>query len=432
MTKTRSLSIIFLIFSLFSLASCSGIVKGVTKAVMEEDKVDRRLCEIEGPEFNGIKQSLEDQAENSAKVTKILMVHGISTHLPGYSSRFQRKLYETLALDKTDAQTKTIKLDSNKIAWEGDDHVLGELNITRHMDASGQNELIFYELTWSPITTPQKLDLAADSANNEGLLRADLNGSLKSFMNETVPDMLIYNGAGYQKITKAVEESVCWMMADSWSDLPESGAHVCSDWAGSDFSDILTDDHFFVTHSLGSRITIDTVHNFAFSKISNNKNISLSEIENKVRDKEFTVFMMANQLPLLQMGRAAPEVTGYQDEYCKAGGKYTNLRLMKKMNIIAFSDPNDILSYPVPMSFTRKYIDSRTCPSVTNISLNVAHEKDVLGAFTFANPVQAHNGYIEDDRVISLIAEGIHEGRKSTLIQDSCRWIELKNIANAK
>lgn len=74
------------------------------------------------------------------------------------------------------------------------------------MNDEQTRELIFYELTWSPITTPQKEALAADSANTEGLPRSNLNGSLKSFMNATVPDMLIYNGNGYEKITKAIED----------------------------------------------------------------------------------------------------------------------------------------------------------------------------------------------------------------------------------
>ena len=428
MIKNKRIFFFLLPLFLLPLPGCSSIAKGVTEAVLEQKEEDRRQCEIAGPEFDGVVQSLQAQIEHPKKVTKVLMVHGISTHLPGYSIRFQKKLYETLALNKTDQDVKTIKLDSDEIKWGEQDHVLGELNITRHMNDSETQELIFYELTWSPITTPQKETLAADSANMEGLPRSDLNGSLKSFMNATVPDMLIYNGNGYEKITKAIEESVCWMIADDWSDLPESGAHLCAAWKDSKFSSIAKDDHFFVTHSLGSRITIDTIQNFASRNTTPNQNLSQSEVAQKVREKEFTVFMMANQLPLLQMGRAAPDAPAKQDAYCSADGKYGDERVMKKMNIVAFSDPNDILSYPISVNFAQEYIDSRICPSVVNISLNIAPEKDVFGTFSFANPALAHNGYIEDDRVINLIANGMHRNTPSLLIEKSCKWMEIEEL----
>ena len=101
---------------------------------------------------------------------------------------------------------------------------------------------------------------------------------------------------------------------------------------------------------------------------------------------------------------------------------------MKKMNIVAFSDPNDILSYPIPTNFAQEYIDSRICPTVVNVSLNVAPEQDVFGTFSFANPALAHNGYIEDDRVITLIANGMHRNRPSPLIEKSCKWMKIEGL----
>ena len=47
--------------------------------------------------------------------------------------------------------------------------------------------------------------------------------------------------------------------------------------------------------------------------------------------------------------------------------------------IIAFSDPNDLMSYPVPDQFADKYIESRLCPSVTNVTINVAAVNSLLG-----------------------------------------------------
>lgn len=423
-----------LLAAAFLLGGCSSIARGVAEAVLDGkgEDVDTRQCEIEGPAFGGVRQSLEAQSPQSPKITKVLMVHGISSHLPGYSSRFQKKLYDDLGLTVTDAAVKNITLDSDTVKWNKDEpRTLGTLRITRHANAENTRHLIFYELTWSPITDPQKQSLAADSANNEGLPRATLNGSLKSFMNTTVPDLLIYSGNGYDRITTSVTESVCWMLADDWDGLPESGAHQCEKWPNSTFSSVAADDNFFVTHSLGSRITIDTIQNFASV---NKKDTSRNrlKIQEDVRKKEFTVFMMANQLPLLQMGRDTPAVAAEEKTYCEADGKKSVERIMRRMNIIAFSDPNDTLSYPVPLDFTANSIDSRICPAVTNVSLNVAYQKSLFDAASFANPLTAHSGYMEDDRVIDLIANGIRENNVSPLIESRCKWLETKDTGRGK
>ncbi|MDD3371832.1 MAG: hypothetical protein PHE27_08435 [Alphaproteobacteria bacterium] len=414
------------------LSGCSDIAQGVTGAVLDHQnaKEDLRRCEIEGAPFGGLRQSLDSQDSTPGKTTKVLMVHGISDHVPGYSLRFQKKLYEKLGLNVMDSEVKTISLSAPNIAWEpGEEHTLGTLRISRHTNAENSRRLLFYELTWSPITARQKRTLDADSANNEGLGRASLNNSLKGFINSTVPDLLIYTGNGYPRITASVAQSVCWMLADGWDNLPDSGTHRCDTWPGSTFASLPANDHFFVTHSLGSRITIDTIHNFSALNKKRRNDPLRQRLENIVRDKDFSVFMLANQLPLLQMGRNGPERSGAIDIYCDGGAK-TNERVMRKMNIVAFSDPNDILSYPVPLDFTMNRLDSRMCPSVTNVSLNIAAEQTLFDAASFANPLTAHNGYWEDGRVIDLIANGVDRNDMSPVIAQRCSWLEAKEIGD--
>ncbi len=410
------------------LAGCSSVAQGVTEAVLEhhDKKEDTRRCEIEGKAFDGVRASLDAQIPGAEKAAKILMVHGISSHFPGYSNRFKKKLLDKLGLTVSDAQIKTISLQTESIRWKKDDmRTLGTLRVTRHMNEDRTKQLIFYELTWSPIVEAQKREIQKDSSNDEGLARADFNRSLKAFLNETVPDLLIYNGNGYRKITESVAQSVCWMLADTWHSLPKSGAHICAKWPQSNFRNLAQDDHFFVTHSLGSRITVDTIQNFA-SPTLNEKGASIAErVRDTVRNKEFTVFMLANQLPLLQMGRDAPEISGQMDSFCIPGGKGYGRRVMNKMNIVAFSDPNDILSYPVPRDFAKNQLDSRICPSVANVSLNIAEQKGVFDAVSFANPLSAHRGYLEDDRVIETIANGVHRGDGPVVISGRCRWLEI-------
>jgi hypothetical protein len=45
--------------------------------------------------------------------------------------------------------------------------------------------------------------------------------------------------------------------------------------------------------------------------------------------------------------------------------------LVAKTSIIAFSDPNDLLSYAIPQQFGQQRLDSRLCAEITNININV-------------------------------------------------------------
>ena len=99
-----------------------------------------------------------------------------------------------------------------------------------------------------------------------------------------------------------------------------------------------------------------------------------------LQQKEMTVFMLSNQLPFLQIGLPPPAVTGQIDSYCRPDGEHYARRAFKKLNIVAFNDPNDLLSYSIPRSFVERYLDSRMCPAVTNIHINVAERISAFGA----------------------------------------------------
>ena len=126
-----------------------------------------------------------------------------------------------------------------------------------------------------------------------------------------------------------------------------------------------------------------------------------------MQKKHVQIFMLSNQLPMLQLGRELPEVTGQKADYCDVNGSKYSSRLFAETSIVAFSDPNDLLSYAIPHEFTEKYLDSRLCINVTNININVAKVFDAFGIGKIANPMEAHVGYTKDDRVVALIANGI-------------------------
>lgn len=398
---------------------CTSISKGVAEAVLEQKTEDKRQCAIQGEAFGGLRQSLISQTQHKG-VTKILMVHGIGTHLPGYSNRFRDSITTALGLNVTDVESKTITIaadvtpPASKPSPER-----ATLTITRHTNATHDQTLLFYELTWAGITAPQKEQLAYDSENNDGLKRASLNKSLKGFINTTVPDMLIYMGAGQTQITGAVKEATCWMLGSDWDHLPaHEGEQRCATWPQANYVTLEQDNAFFITHSLGSLITIDTIQSFAQQMAAHSKTPAVDHIRDVLRHKDFTVFMLSNQLPLLQLGRKAQPITNHLADFCGVNAPHENERILQQLRVVAISDPNDILSYPVREDFARTTLDSRICTNLVNISMNVAAEKDVFGATSFADPLAAHTVYLEDQRVIQLITEGVQGDALPAL----CHW----------
>jgi hypothetical protein len=127
------------------------------------------------------------------------------------------------------------------------------------------------------------------------------------------------------------------------------------------------------------------------------------------------------------LGRSIPEISNQADAYCEKNGTKYNDRMLAKTSIIAFSDPNDLLSYAIPTSFVNKYLDSRLCINVTNININVAKIYDAFGLGKLANPMDAHVGYDTDDRVIALIAKGIANEKTAPIVHQRCSWIETVN-----
>jgi hypothetical protein len=182
---------------------------------------------------------------------------------------------------------------------------------------------------------------------------------------------------------------------------------------------MLIDQYAFISHSLGSRITIDGMQRIASLLDQRDPDFGAA-----LKNKEIPIYMMSNQLPMLQLGRKMPEVSNQKAAYCQANGEKYSQRMLAKTPIIAFSDPNDLLSYAIPHGFVEKYLDSRLCIDVTNVNINVATIFDAFGLGKLANPLDAHVGYDTDDRVVALIAKGIGNNNTAKVVNERCRWVE--------
>jgi hypothetical protein len=403
-------------------AGCASIAKGVTQAVMEQKGTDTRQCHVRGVPFEGLEDFLikvEKEAEGSEKKSpdlKVLMVHGIGTHHPGYSARMAENLARALSLNKVNETYRELTLTRPQYPGQR----VGNLRICRFLNGDGTRQMIFYELTWDPIIEAEKQNLGFDDSEEYAFRRTSINRLLKEFVNDTVPDVLIYKGTSQEMIQFAVTQSLCWMIGRDWEELPVSGAHYC-DPLKEHIHKNIEDRFVFITHSLGSRITVDAMQHLATLA---RKDPRLVKCVEALKQKEFTVFMLSNQLPLLQMGSPKPEVTGRINEICSSNGPRSAERLFGRLNLVAFSDPNDLFSYSLPPRFLDEHLDSRICPSITNVILNVAPIKDLFGYAEVANPMSAHTSYDNDSRVIGLITRGIGGPDTDPEVRDRCVWFE--------
>ena len=99
--------------------------------------------------------------------------------------------------------------------------------------------------------------------------------------------------------------------------------------------------------------------------------------------------------------------------------------MFSKSNIIAFSDPNDILSWSLPPGYEDQYMDSRMCPVLTNVIINVAEVKNFLGV-EIAAAGEAHRGYDNDERVVKMMAFGMSDSEADPLVRERCEWMEVR------
>jgi len=411
-----------------ALSGCTSLGKGFGEALLNQQKEDTRICHVVGKSFPGIAPTLEKEQGT----TKVLMVHGVGSHIPGYSTEFLQKLSKELNLTVQNSRFKEFAL----VHPDNAEKDLGVLRVRRLMDETMKKTMLFYELTWSPITDNEKSILAYDNSGEFSYRRAEINNLLKKFSNDTGPDPMIYLGESHNDILMAFRQSMCWMIGYDWETLPESAAHACLSLghghtiSAKAVTNMTIDDYAIVSHSLGSRITMDSMQeiaqNVADEDARRDKTWKESAFIREFQNKEIPLYMLSNQLPLLQMGRKVPQVRGQKEAYCTKEGSHYNDRIVNKTSIIAFSDPNDILSYAIPHGFSDQYLDSRLCIDTTNIDINVAEIIDLFGAGKFANPLTAHTGYDSDDRVVALIAKGIGTPASAQLIdKKKCEWTRL-------
>ncbi len=294
------------------LVGCASFAKGVTEAILERtsgESEDTRMCEVEGVPFEGIEPYLARQdslppigdGDSSRPQVKVVYVHGIGTHRPGHGIDLMQNLTHSLALDVRSPRPKTIGL----VDPETPDESLGELNLFRFTDQHRKRDLVFYELTWSSITQSSKEAIAFDESDVYKTRRASVNQAMREFINDVAPDPIAFAGNRGERILKAIGQSLCWVMSTTWSQLPESTTGQACKLDGDFGSRAAIDDFAFITHSLGSRAILDSlqkvVRRAGDPDVRDNRDAQ--RLTDALRERELQLFMLSNQLPLLEAGQ---------------------------------------------------------------------------------------------------------------------------------
>jgi hypothetical protein len=419
------------------LSGCASFGRGVTEAILNSqasEAEDVRSCAVDGEAFAGIAPILDAQAADPVAAgnpdratTKLVYVHGIGDHRPGHGGDLIRSLANSLDLSVRAELTKKIVLAPP----DEPARPYGEVNIVRMTDAERRRELLFYELTWNPITLGEKAAIDFDRAVIYDSERAALNKRLRRFTNSVLPDPLAFIGNRGADIRGSVGAALCWALSARWEDLDALTEGVRCENSSTYGERITTDELIIVTHSLGSRAAVDALQGAArYLDAPQGLEDRAARFASDLQDKQITLYMLSNQLPLLEAGQPDQPVTGVRDEYCGADAPRQGRRFLKELNMVAFTDPNDILSYPVPQAWVDAYLDSRLCANVRNVTINIAHVRSLPVIGEYADPLIAHSGYDKDQRVAELMAFGIGHGRISELVRERCSWVEVDPTLN--
>ena len=258
------------------------------------------------------------------------------------------------------------------------DSAAPHINERTYTNARG-DRLVVHEVVWSPLIYELKQKRLSAEEVQRLPERVRVNGRLKQYLlNERMPDPLLYVGRMGAYIRNAVKQTICTRML-AGRIAGEIGHERCEA--------VRIDDSVFftvITESLGSAIAFD-----AIAELDRDTPASAGESPRVLLQRTASFFMLSNQLALLHLnepGHAFDETDG------ERASRFP-------MEVVTISDPNDVLSYPVPESLAREYPKHR----FVNVRTRLAWT--LLGGLA-AWPNTAHTGARTNRRVIAMIADG--------------------------
>jgi len=280
---------------------------------------------------------------------------------------------------------------------------------TLDFEGNGNARLVqFSFLLWAPLTAPIKGTL--DETNHPSW--AALTALSKSFFQTHLSDVVLYGGTYRRVMRAAVEKALCFFVGGTPDD---NDATICNGGT-SDEETVL------ITHSLGGYMLFDAIADLraAHSQAEAGAHWAAdTDAAAKALARTDLIFMLANQLALLDLSTLTqwpPPPAATQSAQPTTTEKIEDSSALRAFRqhwdayhathssrqIVAISDPNDILSYLV---LTEDVLPSNAAdPTViANVYLGVA--RNWFGLFAW--PPYAHLNYLTNSSVMSIIACGM-------------------------
>ena len=240
------------------------------------------------------------------------------------------------------------------------------------------DRLIVHEVVWSPLIYELKQKKLAADERQRLPDRVPVNGRLKQYLlNERMPDPLLYVGRMGPYIRNAVKQTICTRML---------AGRIAGDVGSERCEAVHIDEATFftvITESLGSAIAFD-----AIAELDRDTPPSAGQSPGVLLQRTASFFMLSNQLALLHLNEPGRAFEAADERAFRF-----------PMEVVTISDPNDVLSYPVPESLARDY------PKHRFINVRTRLAWTLLGGLA-AWPNTAHTGHATNRRVIAMIADG--------------------------
>ena len=216
--------------------------------------------------------------------------------------------------------------------------------------------MLFFELTWSPISQPAKDAIRVRQYRG---LRAPAGEppTTSSSSSSTTSHPIRWStpapAARGSRLT--IGQTLCWAVSADWQSLPDE-QQICTPDSPAFASRMDADEFVFITHSLGSRITTDGLQRL--TRGARSRRAATAPRSGAWR--RLVPGARRQGVHARQPAAPAPERAGAGVRPGRGAGllppgrRGFPDRLFKETELIAFSDPNDLLSYPIPDAFVRE------------------------------------------------------------------------------
>jgi hypothetical protein len=366
--------------------------------------------------FDGLLKLAETSPR--ASTVKVLWTHGMCTHPPNWIDSRMRRLVEAVG---GTAETVSVRAVGSH----------GASLRTDRISTQGKTIEVKF-LSWSALTASYKAALAYDSSTIEGSgVRATLNRELKGgLVNDCLTDVVVYGGPNGNNIRQAMNEAVCDALGGRYDgnecDVPEGSSPAAL---------------ALVTESLGSKLLCDAVLHIWNAANNSSDKTAVRRLANSLMATK-VMYMLANQVPLLDaagsvaLDRILEPGSAPAKMHTSAGDVFGLLSQVRRlappargpMTVVAFSDPNDLLSYRiVPAHLAEDLKEFRV------INVLVSNDPTYFGYLE--RPDMAHCGYPWNPHIFGMLAKGYQAGKPlpsvSNLSGGTCPdyiWIEGSTV----